>query len=213
MARKERQSKIKAILLISMIFTWFLCLPIMAEEKISKEFSYSNGGLKGGSFIIDTSPVPLESESKISVESFTLVNTEIRGLKTSLNFDPKRININPDPSRRLNKHIKMNRVENSLYTTFLITHTILNVADYVTTVKGLKYECLQESNPLMKPFIKNPYIFAAVKVGITTLNFYLMKKLHKKNKIQAWIVSTISNFITFYFVANNIKMIRRAQGM
>lgn len=213
MARKERHSKIKAILLISMIFTWFICLPIMAEEKISKKFSYSNEGLKGQSFIIDTSPVPLESESKISQESFKLMNTEIRGLKKRLNFDPKRINISPDPSRRLNKFFKMRRIENSLYTTSLITLAILNVADYVTTVKGLKYESLQEGNPLMKPFIKNPYLFATVKVGITALNFYLMKKLHKKNKTQAWIVSTISNVVIFYLVANNIKMIRRAQGM
>ena len=196
-----------------MIFAWFLCLPLMAEEKTSEKSSYSNRELKGGSFIIDTSPFPLESESKISVESFNLVNTEIRDLKKSLNFDLKRININPDPSPHLNKHIKMNRVENSLYTTFLITHAILNAADYVTTVKGLKYESLQEGNPLMKPFIKNPYIFAAVKVGITALNFYLMKKLYKKNKTQAWIVNAISNFIAFYLVANNVKMIRRAQGM
>jgi len=185
----------------------------MAEEKISKKFSYSNEGLKGQSFIIDASPVPLESESKISQESFNLMNTEREGLKTGINLNPKRININPDPSHRLNKHFKMQRIENSLYTTFLITQTILNVADYVTTVKGLKYESLQEGNPLMKPFIKNPYLFAAVKVGITALNLYFMKKLHKKNKTQAWIVSTISNFVILYFVANNIKMIRRAQGL
>jgi len=213
MARKERHYKIKAILLISMIFTWFVCLPIMAEEKISKKSSYSNEGLKGQSFIIDTFPVPLESESKISQESFKLMNTEIRGFKTSLNFDLKRININPDSSPHLNKYFKMQQIENSLYTTFLITQTILNVADYVTTIKGLKYESLQEGNPLMKPFIKNPYLFATVKVGITALNFYFMKKLHKKNKTQAWIISTISNLVVFYFVANNIKMIRRAQGM
>jgi len=185
----------------------------MAEEKTVKMSYYSNEGLKGQSFIIDTYPVPLESGSKISQESFKLLNTEIKGPKTRLNFDPKRINISPDPSNHLNKYFKMQRLENSLYTTFLITQTILNVADYVTTVKGLKYESLQEGNPLMKPFIKNPYLFATVKVGMTALNFYIMKKLHKKNKTAAWIVSTISNFVILYFVANNIKMIRRAQGL
>lgn len=212
MARKKRHHKIKAILFLSMVFTWLLCLPIMAEEKALKNLSYSNERLEAQS-IFNTSLIPLETESKITPELFKLVNIEIKGLKTRLNLTPKRINIKPDPSPHLNKHFKMQRLENSLYTGFLLTQTILNVADYVITVKGLKYESLQEGNPIMKPLVKNPYLLATVKFGTTALNFYFMKKLHKKNKTLAWIASTISTFVLSYFVVNNIKMIHKAQGV
>ena len=101
--------------------------------------------------------------------------------------------------------------QNSLYTSSLITLTALNVADYITTVKALKHEELEEANPAMKPIAKNIYVFTAVKLGVAALDIYILKKLYKKNKPLAWVLSVAANFAMSYVVANNFKMINRVQ--
>ena len=100
--------------------------------------------------------------------------------------------------------------ENTLFTSTLITSAALNAADYFTTIKALKMEGLKEANPFMKNIVKKPAVFAAVKIGITALNYVMLKKLHKKNKTLAWAVSLISNFALSYVVANNLHMINQA---
>jgi hypothetical protein len=88
----------------------------------------------------------------------------------------------------------------------------LNIADYVSTREALKYPGLHESNPLMQPFIKNPAVFAAVKIGTTALTFWSMKALFKKNKTVAWVLTAASNVLMSYVVANNLQRIHQARA-
>ncbi|MGZ5468602.1 MAG: DUF5658 family protein [Candidatus Aminicenantales bacterium] len=87
----------------------------------------------------------------------------------------------------------------------------LNVADYVSTRKALKYPGLSEINPLMKPFIKSPAAFAAVKFGTTALSYLSMRALFKRNKTVAWVMTTAGNVLLSYVVANNYRLIRGAR--
>jgi hypothetical protein len=106
---------------------------------------------------------------------------------------------------------KISTLQNSLYTSSLITLTALNVADYLTTVKALKHKELEEANPAMKPIAKNMYLFTAVKLGVAALDIYILKKLYKKNKPLAWVLSVAANFAMSYVVASNVKMIKGVQ--
>jgi len=88
----------------------------------------------------------------------------------------------------------------------------LNVADYVSTREALKYPGLNETNPLMKPFVKSPAAFAAIKLGTTALSYWSMKALFKKNKTVAWVMTTASNVLLSYVVANNYRLIQGARA-
>jgi hypothetical protein len=88
----------------------------------------------------------------------------------------------------------------------------LNVADYFSTRSALKYPGLCEINPLMKPFVKSPAAFAAVKFGTTALSYLSMKAIFKKNRKMAWIMTTASNALLSYVVANNMRLIQGARA-
>jgi hypothetical protein len=87
----------------------------------------------------------------------------------------------------------------------------LNVADYFSTREAFKYPGLTETNPLMAPFVKSPAAFAAIKAGTTALTYLSMKSLFKKNKTVAWIMTTASNVVLSYVVANNLRLIQSAR--
>ena len=101
------------------------------------------------------------------------------------------------------------RLEKSFFTASLIAMTALNVADYITTRQALKYPGLSEGNPIMKPFVKNAVLFAAVKGGITVLSVWGAKSLFKRDRATAWVMTTISNFLLSYVVANNMRLVSR----
>lgn len=101
------------------------------------------------------------------------------------------------------------RLEKGFFTASLGAMIALNVADYITTRQALKYSGLSEGNPLMKPFVKNPYVFAAVKGGITVLSVWGMNKLFKRDRKMAWVMTTVSNFLLSYVVANNMRLVSR----
>ena len=100
----------------------------------------------------------------------------------------------------------------ALFDANLILMLGLNVADYISTKQALKYPGLEETNPLMKPFVKDPTLFAAVKFGTTALSYWSMKAIFKKNKTVAWIMTTASNALLSYVVANNVRLIRAARA-
>jgi len=110
-------------------------------------------------------------------------------------------------SRYFNTQNKSKKIEAAFFTTSMVTLAALNVADYLTTMNALKHEGLVEGNPIMKPFVKREWAFAAIKIGLTTGNYLLLKNIHKKNKTLAWILSSAGNFIMSYIVARNLKMI------
>lgn len=88
----------------------------------------------------------------------------------------------------------------------------LNIADYLSTKEALKYPGLTETNPIMKPFVKSPAAFVAIKLGTTALSYWSMKSLFKKNRTMAWIMTTASNAILSYVVANNYRLIQGARA-
>lgn len=88
----------------------------------------------------------------------------------------------------------------------------LNIADYFSTREALKYPGLTETNPLMKPFVKSPVAFAAIKFGTTALSYLSMKAIFKRNKTAAWIMTTASNALLSYVVANNMRLIQGARA-
>lgn len=132
--------------------------------------------------------------------------------KNKFNLAYQNTSLNPDLYRSTKKPIRLNSLENILYTSSLISFVALNVADYYSTVRGLKYEGVEEANLLMKPFTKNRVLFAAVKLGLTACNVHFMRKLHKKNKGLAWTFSLLANFAVSYVVVNNMKIIDQAKS-
>ncbi|MHB8054545.1 MAG: DUF5658 family protein [Candidatus Aminicenantales bacterium] len=100
----------------------------------------------------------------------------------------------------------------SMFKASLISLVALNVADYFSTKECLKYSHLSEGNPVMKPFVKNAAVFAAVKGGLTIASFFGTKALYKRNKPLGWIVSLASNLALSYIVSNNFRLLREARG-
>jgi hypothetical protein len=154
--------------------------------------------------------ITLAETAILPPKAMPVLNSEIAPLRTGKNMiGEARLNLvvfNPEI------RLKTRKIESTLFTSSLITFTALNVADYFSTREALKYPGLEEGNPLMKPFVKNPYAFAAVKLSISTLSYYSMKSLFKKNKRMAWVMSLASNLALSYIVANNFRMIHKAQG-
>ena len=87
----------------------------------------------------------------------------------------------------------------------------LNVADYVTTRQALKYPGVYETNPIMRPFVKSPVAFAAIKAGTTALTYFGFKSIFKRNRTVAWVMSTASNALLSYVVAGNVRQIQAAR--
>lgn len=102
--------------------------------------------------------------------------------------------------------------EKALFNVNLLALVGLNVADYFSTRAALNYPGLHESNPLMTPFVKSPAAFAAIKLGTTALTYLGLKAIFKKNRTVAWVLTTASNVVLSYVVANNMQMIHQARA-
>jgi hypothetical protein len=94
----------------------------------------------------------------------------------------------------------------------LLSLIALNVADFVSTRECLKYPHLSEGNPVMKPFVKDPVVFAAVKGGLTILSVLGTRALYKRSKPLGWIVSIASNLALSYVVSNNVRLLQQARA-
>jgi hypothetical protein len=114
----------------------------------------------------------------------------------------------PLPSPRMSSN-----AGKALFDANLVLMVGLNVADYFSTKEALKYPGLEETNPLMKPFVKSPTAFAAIKIGTTALSYWSMKSLFKKNRTMAWIMTTASNALLSYVVVNNMRLVQRARAL
>ena len=101
------------------------------------------------------------------------------------------------------------KTERALFNSTLLAMAAINVADYVSTKQALKIPGSYEANPLMKPFVKNEFAFAAIKAGTTAVTYFGMKKLFKTNKTLAWVLTTAASFVTSYAVYNNMKLVQR----
>jgi hypothetical protein len=99
-----------------------------------------------------------------------------------------------------------------LFDANLVIMVGLNVADYFSTKEALKYPGLEETNPLMRPFVKSPAAFAAIKAGSTVLTYLSFRAIFKRNKTMGWIMTTATNCLLSYVVANNIRLIQTARA-
>lgn len=124
----------------------------------------------------------------------------------------------PAPSPRLSVPLSLPiyrpavKTGKALFDANLVLMVGLNIADYISTREALKYPGLEETNPLMKPFVKSPAAFAAIKFGTTALSYLSMKAIFKKNRTVAWIMTTASNALLSYVVANNVRLIQGARA-
>ncbi len=140
-----------------------------------------------------TAPAPLVAEAP-AVEAFSLPPLS--------NFQFPRPFPAPRPSPKTGR---------ALFDANLALMIGLNIADYLSTKEALKYPGLEETNPLMKPFVKSPVAFAAIKAGTTALSYWSMKSVFKKNRTMAWIMTTASNVVISYVVVNNMRLVHKAR--
>lgn len=129
----------------------------------------------------------------------------------SMNLSPDQISVNPG-HRYLNQSIRAGRFADAAFDVNLIAMVALNVADYLSTSQAMKYPGLAEGNPLLKPFVKSPAAFAAVKIGMTAASYLSFKALYRTSKPLAWLASTAANFALGYAVSNNYRLIGLAKG-
>lgn len=151
-----------------------------------------------------------EPDSQPDIFLFTLAQRQRNGVENAKEIFAI-LRIKEKDSRihtNLQRVNRRKRLGKTLYTISLLSLTALNIADYISTVKALQYEGLQEGNPLVQPFTKNIVLFSALKMGIAFYDFYILKKIYRKNKTIGWLLSLAGNFAMSYIVSNNIKKIQ-----
>jgi len=133
-------------------------------------------------------------------------------------LDFSRINLNP---RLISIHstqavgeprFRVSGFGDSMFDASLLSLIALNVADFISTRECLKYPHLSEGNPVMKPFVKDPAVFAAVKGGLTIISVLGTRALYKRSKPLGWIVSIASNLALSYVVSNNVRLLQQARA-
>ena len=210
MTKKNRKGSLKAILLITTLALLFY-LPLKAEDEDHNRDRILSKSVKPKNNMNDIFLMPLELKSSEYSELLQNAIIEYKSYSTRLSFTRILDESHPALKKDSHKRINPKPIENSLFTTSLVTLVALNAGDFYTTNKALKYKGFREANPLLRPFTKNTLVFATVKFGMTAINYHLLKKLHKKNKTLAWAVSIVSNFALGYIVINNMRLIKNAQ--
>jgi hypothetical protein len=202
-ARKRCHQKSFAVLSFVLIFA----ITGIAADKDSWDSSSTGeeAGREKLDFALDLTPVNSQIKGQLELSRWKLSDPPPMESRHFVMPD-KAAELSPNKNRRVTPGVS--KLQDSLYTTSLITLTALNVGDYLSTLQALKHKGLEERNPIMQPFTKNIYLFTAIKLGVTAFDVFLLKNLYKKNKPLAWILSTATNFAMSYVVANNIKMIQ-----
>ena len=162
------------------------------------------GAEPGNSVLVATAlrPVPVFTLTAPSAFPIEAPAFEAFSLPSVSNFQFPRPFPSPLPSPNTGK---------ALFDANLALMIGLNIADYLSTREALKYPGLEETNPLMKPFVKSPLAFAAIKAGTTALSYWSMKSVFKKNRTMAWIMTTASNIVISYVVVNNMRLVHKAR--
>jgi hypothetical protein len=101
----------------------------------------------------------------------------------------------------------------AFFSATLVSLVALHAADYYLTVQALKYPQCREGNPLMQAVVKNEYVFAAVKLGISYLSVRYLGSLRKHNPVLAWAATTLANGLLSYAVVNNWNVIQKIKRL
>ncbi len=204
--KKNKKVKTTKVLTISVILTMLCFSSLKAEGNNDSKALISSQSLLS-TVVIQPVITPL---GKTSIESASLFTYSSKNNEKTYNFSvmPTTPETNyPETYKFVQNYRKKHRFENTLFEASLIANLALNAADYFSTREALKYDGLEEGNPLMKPFVKNDLTFAAVKIGVSLTSYFVMKKLFKRNKTLAWITSIVSNIALSYVVSNNMSHI------
>lgn len=204
-------------LLVSLMFS-----PIWAKDRnepfnylisLEKQSSPLNK-LDLGEFVLSPYFAPQKSQERLIIDFSISKNLDSKSsLVRGLSLSSEKININQKISSLPDKSpLSSDKLDKSLFTASLISYSLLNVADYFSTREALKYEGVEEANPLLKPFVKNDMVFVTLKLGMTASNVYLLQKLHQKDKTLAWIITGLCNAAFSYVVIHNLKVIRKVQN-
>ncbi len=102
---------------------------------------------------------------------------------------------------------------NVFFAATMVSLVGLHAADYYLTVQALKYPQCREGNPLMQLAVKNIYVFAAVKLGISYLSVHYLQSLRKNNPVLAWVATTLANGLLTYAVVNNWNAIQKVKRL
>jgi len=210
MIKKNRQGSLKAILLITALALLF-SLPLKAEDKDYRGDQILIKGIKSKNHMNDFSFMSLGLKSNENTEPLHSLIKGYKSYSTILSFSRSMDESYATLKKDSHMLTTSKPIENSLFTTSLVTLVALNAGDFFSTNTALKYKDLKEANPLLSPLTKNTFVFAAVKFGVTAIDYYLLKKLYKKNKKLAWAVSIALNIGMSYVVINNIRWIKYAQ--
>ncbi len=201
--RKRRHRKSFAVLCFMLIFA----ITGLAADKYVLDSSDTgeDSGREKLDFALDLTPINSQIQGQLDLSHWAMSDPPPMESRFFVMPDNS-ANLSPNKNTRIAPGVS--KLQDSLYTTSLITLTALNVGDYLSTLQALKHKELEESNPVMQSFTKNIYVFTAIKLGVTAFDVFLLKNLYKKNKPLAWILSTAANFAMSYVVANNLKMIQ-----
>jgi len=210
--KKKEQTNIKKIITFTLVLVLLCWIPLKAEKNNEKEVVALT---QRSVFTLTTSEIPTPLE-KPTLDASTIY--ELPKNRKTYDFTLKPIQLKtqetkyPETYKSIKNFNKVHVFEKSLFEASLIANVILNAADYFSTREALKYDGLQEGNPFMKPFVKDDMTFAAVKIGLTVSNYFVMKKLFKRNKTLGWIVSIASNLALSYVVSTNMNHIYEARN-
>lgn len=102
--------------------------------------------------------------------------------------------------------------ESGLFSASLVSFGAMNVADYFLTREAMKYPDMSETNPLLRPIVKNDFTFALYKAGYIVLNSYFLSRLHGNDKPLAWALSLASNLLVSLAVSHNLEQLDKVKG-
>jgi len=157
------------------------------------------------------SPTPVEVQHAVNWELHYLLSSDrsepyICPSLSSQAISPGQL------TRYYERRNRKTRLGENLFQASTMTLIALNAADYISTKQALKYDILEEANPFMKPFAKNNFAFAAMKIGLTVGNHYLMRSMFRRHKKAAWVLSLVGNALMTAIVVNNFHQIHKARG-
>ncbi len=211
--KKIKNARATKVFTISVILAMLCFSSLKAEGNNNDSEALLSGQQLLSTVVIQPVITPLEKTSIESASLFAYSNSRNKDKTYNFSVKPTTPETNyPETYRFVQDYRKKHRFESSLFEASLIANLALNAADYFSTREALKYDGLKEGNPLMKPFVKNDLTFAAVKIGMTMTNYFVMKKLFKRNKTLAWITSIVSNIALSYVVSNNMSHIYEARN-
>jgi hypothetical protein len=158
---------------------------------------------------VSLSETALLSANPLPLMALDLYPAPVRDLGR-MDLDPRRAALAVGPGS-VRPQFRGLRLGDAAFDATILSLVALNVADYLSTRECLKYPGLSEGNPLMKPFVKDAGLFAAVKGGLTVLSAIGTKAVYKRSKPLGWIVSLASNAALAYAVSNNYRLLRQAR--